>query len=151
VTGLAAKEITAFGGQVVKNVAIPFTATDMSSYAGQAVAAGANAVINILGSSQGAQVAKAFRAQGSKVPIVNNAIVANGAERRAEGPAAKGDLIASNMWDFLDTSRAYVRQAQAEFKAAGQNAKYLDTLMGPQGWAVLHVVADALKAAKLKP
>jgi ABC-type branched-subunit amino acid transport system substrate-binding protein len=151
VIGLVQSQISHFGGKLVAKIPIPITATDMTSYAGQVISSGADVSLATLGGFQDTGLQKALRAQGSKIQISDSLIVQSGDVRKGLGSVGKGMQLSGVVDTFTDTSKPYVKQAQSEWKAAGQNPKYLDTSQGPLTWGILHLLADALTSAKLTP
>jgi ABC-type branched-subunit amino acid transport system substrate-binding protein len=151
--GIADKAAKAFG-VTIKEIPVPLTATDMSGFAGQAIAAGANCAVTVIGPAQLVGFFQGIRQQGAtpkQIAFVGSTLTLTAPARAALGSAVHGMILAAWAWNTADTSRPSVVQEIREWKAAKQPTGLLDTLVGPSAWGGLHMVADALKAARLAP
>jgi Periplasmic binding protein len=149
---IAEKEAKALGITIIKEIPVPLTATDMSGFAGQTIAAGADSAIGILGPAQLIGWFKAIRQQGAtakQITFVSTTLTVTGQARGLLGADGHGMVLEGWAWNVADKTKAFVRQELAEWKAAGQSLALTDTLIGPCAWGGLHMVADALKAAHL--
>jgi hypothetical protein len=62
------------------------------------------------------------------------------------GGAIDGIYSTGYAWSITDSSNPAIAQYLSELKAANQPSKTLDdSIVGVQGWASVHVIADALK------
>lgn len=150
--GIAQKEAQGFGATIVKQIAVPLTATDMGPYAGQVISSGADAVMAIVGPQQALGLMGAVRQQGagpSKILELSSLLTMTGDARKALGSGGKGMLMTSWAMNIADKTVPSVKQMLTEWRAAKQPLALTDTLIGPTAWGGLHMVADALKAKKL--
>ena len=149
---IAQQKAEGLGATIVKQVAVPLTATDMGPYAGQVISSGADAVMGILGPQQVIGLFGAVRQQGagpSKILEIGSALTFTGDARKALGSAGKSMLLSSWALNVADKTVPSVKQMLTEWRAAKQPLVLTDTLIGPTAWGGLHMVADALKAKKL--
>jgi len=152
--GLAQKAAKGFGLTVVKSIAIPPTATDMSGYAGQVISSGADSLIPIIGPAQLVPLFQGIRQQGvssKKIAFVGSLLTMTPQAISALGSSAHGIILGSWAWPASNTKQASIRQYVKEMKATGASSSLINTLIGVTGWGGLHMLADALKAAKLSP
>ena len=147
----------AMGLQVMK-IPIPLTATDMTPYVAQGLAAGADSMIATVGPASLVASIKALQQSGKdltsgnfhyrrRFDIVHSE---DGASRRGEH--RHGVAIVSNFLSPTDTSNPIVKQYLAELQAANQpNDPLSVTLLGLGAWAGMHMLADRLSAMHLAP
>ncbi len=152
---IAQKEAASLGIKLVASIPIPPTATDMTSYVGQALSDGADSFVSIIGPSQQTALFKALIAQGvsfKKDHVISSLLTLTPAEISQLGPQAEGLLMNSWAWSPAVNDKPYVAQYLSELTAAGQphGASNVD-MVGIEAWGELHVLADALKGAGLSP
>jgi hypothetical protein len=88
---------------------------------------------------------------GAGVQLIGANLTLTPKARQGLGKAAYGILFDSWAWDTADTSKPFIKQFFAELKANHAPAGPLDVdLISLSGWAGMHMLADALKTAKLK-
>jgi ABC-type branched-subunit amino acid transport system substrate-binding protein len=152
---IAQKEAASLGIKLVSSIAVPPTATDMTSYVGQALSAGADSFVSIIGPSQQTALFMALIAQGvsfKKDHVVSSLLTLTPAEIKELGPGAEGLLMNSWAWSPAVNTKPYVSQYLSELAAAGQpHAASNVDMVGLEAWAELHVLADALKAGNMTP
>jgi ABC-type branched-subunit amino acid transport system substrate-binding protein len=151
--GIATKEAAGLGVTIVKSIPSPVTQTDMSGIAGQVISSGANAMITIVPTTQQVPLYRAVRQQGAsskQIAFVSTLQNITPTTRAALGSAAEGMFLSSWELSPSEASSPIVKQYVAELKAAGQphDAKSLN-MLGMTAWSGAHMLADALKAAKL--
>jgi ABC-type branched-subunit amino acid transport system substrate-binding protein len=144
------------GLKVVANIAVPPTATDMTSYVGQAVDSKADSFATIMPPAAQLSIFKGLREQGidfQNSHVASSLLTANPTFLRDLGAEnANGLLLSAWAWSPTDTSKPFIKQYLAELKAAGQKSGPFDvTMLGVTTWASVHVLADALKAKNLDP
>jgi hypothetical protein len=150
--GIATAEAKGLGADIV-SIPIPPTATDMTGYASQFAADHCDDFTALLGSGQAVAIIQAYRQLVPSMTTTLNvqSMVGLGTtpSRKALGNYGHGIVLVSTVWPMTDKTKPFYRQAKAQFKAAGQPSGYRDWYIGMLSWAGLHVVADALTAAKL--
>ena len=72
---LVKKQAGLFGMQIAGDVPVPVTATDMTTYVAQALAAKPQALSTIVAPSALVAIFKQVRAQGSKIPLISGSNV----------------------------------------------------------------------------
>lgn len=152
---IAQAEAASLGIKLVASIPIPPTATDMTSYVGQALSDGADSFVSIIGPSQQTALFKALIAQGvsfKKDHVISSLLTLTPAEISQLGPQAEGLLMNSWAWSPAVTGKPYVTQYLSELAAAGQphGASNVD-MVSLEAWGELHVLADALKAGSTTP
>jgi branched-chain amino acid transport system substrate-binding protein len=152
--GIASAKAKGLGMTIVKTIPVAVTATDMSGAAGQVIASGADVVIGILPTPQQIGLFQNIRQQGAsskQIAFINTLQNATPKALQALGSAASEKMLL-NTWvvDPTETRNPIVKQFVAEMKAAKQPQSNV-TQLGITTWAGLHMLADALTAAKLKP
>jgi hypothetical protein len=145
------------GLQVVK-IPIPVTATDLSPYVAQGLAAGADSMIVTTGPAGLVGGIKALQQSGKDLTSSSFHFVAGltsfppKSVQAIGASTVNGVAIVSNFLSPTDTSNPIVKQYLAELKAAGQPSDPLSlTILGLGAWAGMHMLADRLKAAHLAP
>lgn len=151
----AAKEqAKAFGMEVIEVVKVPLTATDMTSYAAQAKASGAEAIIPILGQLQLIPLLKNMNEIGmnfKETLLLTSLISLLPSGVQELGSAAEGIIANSWVVSPTETENASVKQYLAELEEAGEpNGPEDVTMIGMTGWAQVHMLAEALKEEKLE-
>lgn len=126
------------------------TATDLTSVAAQIISEKADAVVPIVGNSQGAPLIKALVAQGAdlknKVKLIGDLTTFTPKFAAQLGSQAQGLYASGTAWSPTNTSNPAIAQYLSELKAANQPASAQDvSTVGLQGWAAVHMIADALK------
>jgi ABC-type branched-subunit amino acid transport system substrate-binding protein len=147
------KQVAQLGGQYAGTFVVPLSATDMSQYAAQAIQAGANAVVPIIGGDQYSGLIQQFVQQNK--PLTQLAYLALGSgqvdckTRSQLGSALNGIWISSDTWPVgWDTTNPGARQYVDELKAAGLNADPCNlNEFGVQAWSAVHIMADLLKGS----
>ena len=151
---LVKKQAGLFGMQIAGDVPVPVTATDMTTYVAQALAAKPQAMSTIVAPSALSAIFKQVRAQGSKIQLISGAnVITKQTIKSLPNNVTNGLLVTAWTVDPnspSDRGNRAVKQFLRELKAAkqpGSNA----TANGLAAWGTMHSVADALKAKRLAP
>jgi ABC-type branched-subunit amino acid transport system substrate-binding protein len=156
---LIRKAASHFGIQIVADVPVPPTASDMTSLTAQALAAGPQALTTIVAPSQLTAIFKQVVAQGknpAKFPLISYGnVMTSGTIASLPKNVTNGMIIGSwgiNPASPSDRNTPVVKQYLRELKAAKQPTGQRDaTASGLLAWGELHAIADALKAKHLAP
>jgi branched-chain amino acid transport system substrate-binding protein len=144
-----------YGMSFTDDVRVPLTATDMTPFAAQAKAAGGDTFIIILGQLQLVPLVKAMNAAGvdltqTRVIAGMNTILPAGAKDIGSG--VNGFLSASWVVPPSETDNPVIKQYLSELDAAGEKSGPEDVdMLGVEGWAEVHILADTLKEQGLEP
>ena len=153
------KTASHFGIQIVSDIPVPLTASDMTTYTSQALAANPQALTTIVAPTQLTAIFKQVVAQGknpAKFPLIAAGNVMNPTTIASLPKNVTNGMIVSS-WGLnpnspSDGNTPAVKQYLRELKAAKQPSGPRDaTASGLAAWSELHVIADALKAKHLAP
>ena len=151
---LVKKQASLLGMQVTGDVPVQVTATDMTTFVAQALAAKPQALAAIVAPSQLGAIFKQVRAQGSKIPLISGSnVITKATIASLPSSVTNGLLVAGwtlNPNSPSDSNKPAVKRFLREMRAAkhpGSNAN-ADAL---SAWGDLHSIADALKAKRLAP
>ena len=154
---IATAAAPAMGIQVVK-IPIPVTATDMTPYVAQGLAAGADSMIITVGPAGLIGGIKALQQSGKDLTSNSFHFVAgltSFSQKTVQSVGAStvgGVDLVSNFLSPTDTSNPIVKQYLAELQAAKQPSDPLSvTILGLGAWAGMHMIADRLSAMHLAP
>jgi ABC-type branched-subunit amino acid transport system substrate-binding protein len=145
---LAAPQVTRIGGTLVATIYVPPTATDMSTYVAQAVAAGANELINIDTNPHTEAIMTALSQQGigpDRLQVAMGLPVAIPSNLKRLGAVVVGQSTNYQSASVDDLSNAGIVKYRKEMKAAGSSA--LVTPIGLIPWSMMHVVADLMQGS----
>ncbi len=142
-----------YGMELVGDVKVPVTATDMTSFAAQAKATGADSIVVILGQVQAIPLFKALKDVGVDFKVTNvgaSLLVMLPSAVEPLGDVANGLLANSWAVSPTDTSNPIIERYLSELKEADQKAGPTEvSMLGVSGWAMVHTLADALGSQKL--
>ncbi len=146
------------GVKIAATIPVPVTASDMSTYVAQAVAAGADGLVSVVAPSALTTIFKDAVAQGKNPKTFHMVAGANVMNPQAlhslPQSVSNGMLVAGwslNPRSPSDTSTAPVKQYLQELAAAKQSGSSLVTADGLAAWGEMHAIADALKAKHMAP
>ena len=147
----------AMGLQVIK-IPVPLTATDLTPYVAQGLAAGADSMIVTVGPAGLVASIKALQQSGKD--ITSNSFHFIGgltsfppkSVQSIGASTLNGVAVVSNFLSPTDTSNPIVKQYLAELQAAKQPSDPLSlTILGLGAWGGMHMIADRLSAMHLAP
>ena len=138
-----------FAGQILA----PFSVSDMTPYAADAVSTGADAIFLILASSQDLSFLTALHNQGislNKIHVITSASEITPGILQQWGSVANGMDLVSGVWPTSNTSQAGIAKYLAELRADHYSTTGALNVgeTGVVAWASVHIVADLLKGAK---
>lgn len=146
-SNLKAEGLTYAGG-----VFVPADVTDLTQYAAQVVATGANAILPIFTTADNISFMKDLAQQGTS--LATTRVIINGAtvslhDIKQMGSAGNGLYLVSQVWPTDKTSNSGIKQYVSELKAAGLHSVDEDD-MAVIAWSDVHIVANLLKNSKTK-
>jgi ABC-type branched-subunit amino acid transport system substrate-binding protein len=149
---LVSGTVKQLGLQYAGAVLVPPTATDMSTYAAQAVATGADAILPVFPSGENDAFVKALAQQGTnfgKVRVILNGATTSPQDIAQIGKGANGAYLIGEAWPSWDTSNPGIKQYDAELKAAGFHSVDKND-MSVISWSDVHIIANLLKGSRTK-
>jgi ABC-type branched-subunit amino acid transport system substrate-binding protein len=153
--GLVKKQAARFGIQIVE-VPVPPTATDMTTYVAQALAANPDSLTAIVGPASLSAIFKQVRTQGKTFPLISFSSSMTPATIKSLPRNITNGLVLAN-WSRdpaspSERNNPAVKQYLRELKAAKQPSGPRDvTTNSLAAWGELHSIADAFKAKRLAP
>jgi ABC-type branched-subunit amino acid transport system substrate-binding protein len=142
------------GVTIVAVITVPFSATDLSPYVAQALAAGADSLLPaVIQQAQRVAAIKALHEQGVHIgdgfTVVNGPILVTPAQVKQLGAAAEGVAFLGDTWSTTDQSNPGIKQYFKELREARQPT---DTASegGVLAWSMTHVAIGFLTRAKTK-
>jgi ABC-type branched-subunit amino acid transport system substrate-binding protein len=152
---LVAGAAPGFGIKSTVPVAVPVTATDMSTYVQQAISAGADSMTTIISTAPQIAIFKSLDQSGHPLTDfhgVSSHVTLTPKAIQDLGKVADGLLASSWSWSAHDESNPAIKKYLGELQAAGEKHGKLDVdMLGVSAWAAVHVIADALKEKGLTP
>jgi ABC-type branched-subunit amino acid transport system substrate-binding protein len=149
ILAIAKNAIVASGVQYLPPVLIPPTATDLSQYAAQATAEGANVIVPVLTAPLVSQLLTALQQQGTSLSathlVVSGQVMSPSLVGKL-GTAASGAYVVGVASPGSDTANSGIRQYQSELSAIGKsNINMSDDAV--VAWSTVHIIANLMKGA----
>jgi ABC-type branched-subunit amino acid transport system substrate-binding protein len=147
--GLFTAQAEASGGSVVATIPVPPTASDMSTYVAEAIAAGANAIVPIIGGDQFDGMLEQMVQQGSpptKIKVVNLAAAFTCQGLSDLGTSDVGMYLVDDSWPVgWNTNSAGAKTYIANLKAAKLPYSSCDVgEFGIQAWEAVQLMEKEL-------
>jgi len=142
----ASRMLEEAGAELVGVIPVPPNVTDMTPYAAQAVATGAEAIIPVLTEGPFLQLLNALDQQGTRIedmPLFGSALTSTPAVVAKWGEIANGLYIVGQSWPVSDDANDGIKRLRAELRAIGAD---------PQGqsdfsvaaWTGMHLIAELM-------
>ena len=147
------QQADAVGVEIVAVIAVPYSATDLSSYVAQATAAGADSLLPaFIQRTQRVAAIEALHQQGVPVgngfTVVTGSILVTPTQVKQLGAAAEGVMFLGATWATGDQSNPGIKQYFKELRAAGEPTTTVSD--GSTSWSMTHTTVGFLEQAASK-
>jgi ABC-type branched-subunit amino acid transport system substrate-binding protein len=140
-------------GMKLSVINVPPTATDLSSFAAQAISSGADAVSLVMAAPQSQAFIKSAQQQGldlMKTPVYGSVSLVNSRYVQTVGPRyTTGMYLSGEIMSPTNRTEPSIKRYEAELKAAGENLTPVNrTSVGVNAWGSMHMFADLMQGSK---
>jgi ABC-type branched-subunit amino acid transport system substrate-binding protein len=150
---LAKAQAAKVGVQLAGDISVPVAATDMTQFAAQIIASGAEAYTLIVPQPQGIGIMKAMQQQGAdpdKIKLFVGALNNTPDEIKTRFPGkGEGVYVFGNTWPTDDPTNPGIQKYLAEMKAAGTDAGANLNEPSVLAWTSVHSIVNLLKGGPI--